>query len=72
MKLQRDRLHPFGETQHSSLRAQQSHADFLLFFGREDLVDVSVVQFHEDQYRLYFHNSKTANKPGGGNREEVC
>lgn len=62
MKFQRDGFHPLRQAQHALFRSQQRHADFLLFFGRQDLVDVSVVQFHEGQYRLYFHSSKMANK----------
>lgn len=58
MKFQRDGFHPLRQSQNALLGSEQRHADFFLFGGREDLVDVSVVQFHKDQYRLYFHRLK--------------
>lgn len=60
--LQHHGFHAIRQEYRPFIRPQERHADFLLFFGRQDLVDVSIVQLHEDQYRLYFHRSKKANK----------
>lgn len=68
MFFQHHGLDALRQAQHAIFGSEQSHADFFLFSGLQDLVDVSIVQFHEDQYRLYFHRSKKANKSVERNR----